>query len=78
MECKQHSELERAYLDARKQSLQAAVAGKAAAEQIEKLTRAELEALLAIVEHQLQHACRMEALRKLPASRNIGGIIGPY
>jgi hypothetical protein len=78
MECQEFDQLERAFVQTRKQWLQYVNSRNVSSEQIDTLSRAELKALLAVLDHRAEHGCHTESTRRLPASRNIGGIIGPY
>jgi hypothetical protein len=78
MECHEFDQLERAFVETRRQWLQYLDRGKVSSEQIDTLSRAELKALLAVLDHRAEHGCHTESTRRLPARRNIGGIIGPY
>ena len=78
MNCEELNKLEQAFLEARRQWLQYSQRGSAAAGEIDNLARAELKALLALVDHRAEHGCQGPTTRSLPAGRNIGGIIGPY
>jgi hypothetical protein len=80
MRCKQLQELEQAFIEIRKQWLQYVNSGRTSADEVERLSGAELRALLAIIDHRAEHGCEgpANAARQLPAKRNIGGIIGPY
>ncbi len=64
--------LEQAFVDVRQQRLQHLTKGTLTPELEDQLSRAELTAFYALLDHRAGHES------KLPASRNIGGIIGPY
>lgn len=68
--------MEASFLAARRQWLQQLQQGKITPEEADKLSRAEVHALLALLDHRIQHAISKPA--NLPAARNMGGIIAPY
>ncbi len=78
MNCEELNKLEQAFLEARRRWQQYSQRRDAAAGEIDKLSRAELEALLALVDHRAEHGCQGATDRPLPPRRNLGGIIGPY
>ncbi len=69
-------ELEQAFVNVRQQRLQHLTNGTLTPEMEDQLSRAELRALYALLDHRAEHDNQRPS--KLPASRNIGGIIGPY
>ena len=77
MECNECVALETSFLDARRQWLQRLGQGDLTPEDADQLSRAELHALLAFLEHRIQHDIDSRPAN-LPASRNMGGIIAPY
>jgi hypothetical protein len=80
MACQEFEKLEQQFVDIRRSRLQHLTSGTMTLDMEDKLSRAELQALYAVLDHRNQHDCQPTATRapKLPASRNIGGIIGPY
>jgi hypothetical protein len=78
MNCEEWNRLEQAFLEARRQWLRCCQSESAAAGEIDDLSRAELKALLALLDHRSEHGCQRPGTRGLPPGRNIGGIIGPY
>ncbi len=82
MKCKQFDDLEHSFLEARRQWLQQLSRGDVSPEETDNLSRTELKALTALLEHSAEHGCQRPANermpRKLPSTRNMGGIIGPY
>jgi hypothetical protein len=79
MECQEFSKLEQGFLAVRRQRAQKIADGKLTPDLEEQLARAELQALYSLLDHRLEHGCQSStSARKLPASRNLGGIIGPY
>jgi hypothetical protein len=77
MNCEERNKLEQAFLEARRQWLRYLQSREATAGEIDKLSRSELEALVALLDHRSEHGCQ-GATRTLPPRRNLGGIIGPY
>lgn len=76
MACQELEELERAFVNVRQQRLQHVVNGTLTPELEDQLSHTELRALYALLDHRAEHDHPRPV--KLPASRNIGGIIGPY
>ena len=76
MPCEEFERLKQSVIEVRKQRAQHIAKATLTPESEEQLSRAELEALFALLDHRLQHRCQGSA--GLPASRSIGGIIGPY
>jgi len=80
MECEELCRLEMRFVEARRRSWQSSGGEDRPADEIDDHSRAELKALLAVLDHRAEHGCQSPAgtTTKLPATRNIGGIIGPY
>lgn len=81
MECKQLQELEQVFVETRRRWLRYVSGGCVSAEEVDRLSGAELKAVLAVIDHRAEHGCEGPAdasARQLPRRRNIGGIIGPY
>ena len=81
MECKELRQLEQKFVDARRQSLQYSARENRSDNELDDLSRAELKALLALLDHRAEHSCQSPGATnatRLPPRRNIGGIIGPY
>jgi hypothetical protein len=81
MECQQLQELEQVFVETRRQWLGYVSGGRVSAEEVDRLSDAELKALLAVFDHRAEHGCEGPAeasAHRLPPRRNIGGIIGPY
>lgn len=78
MNCEEWNKLEQAFFEARRQWLKYAQSADATAGEIDNRSRAELKALLGLLEHRAEHGCQGPTARSLPPRRNIGGIIGPY
>jgi hypothetical protein len=78
MECQEYEALEQSFVDVRLKRLKHLSDETLTAAMEEELSRAELKALLHLLDHCAEHGCRGRRATKLPASRKIGGIIGPY
>ncbi len=78
MQCQEFERLEQSFVDLRHERLERVTKGTLAPEVEAQLRRAELQALVEVLDHATKHACQGRVPVKLPASRNIGGIIGPY
>ena len=76
MPCEELERLKESVIEVRKERAQHIARETLAPEVEEKLSRAELEALLALLDHRAQHRCQGSS--NLPPPRSIGGIIGPY
>ena len=82
MECEEFKRLEQSFLDVRLRRLEHVAKATLTPEVEDKLSRTELQALLALLDHRAAHGCQGGSPgadeSKLPASRSLGGIIGPY
>jgi hypothetical protein len=80
MDCKEFRDLEQSFVELRRRRFELAANGTLTAEVEEQFARAELNALYALLDHRDQHGCqrKLGSAAALPASRNMGGIIGPY
>jgi len=76
MPCEESERLEQSWIEVRKQRARHIAKAALTPELEEQLSRTELEALFALLDHRAVHRCQGSA--GLPASRRIGGIIGPY
>jgi hypothetical protein len=97
MECEEFKRLEQSFVDVRLRRLEHLANATLTLDLEDKLSRAELQALIGLLDHRAAHGCQSASRRtggsetaegmadksgvdrsKLPASRSLGGIIGPY
>ena len=78
MPCEEFEKLEQAFIDVRRQRAEHLAESTLTTAREEELSRAELRALYDLLDHRTDHGCQRGRTTRLPASRNIGGIIGPY
>ncbi len=78
MPCEEFEKLEQAFIDVRRQRAELLAKDTLTSAREEELSRAELRALYDLLDHRADHGCQRGRTTSLPASRNIGGIIGPY
>jgi len=82
MQCKEYDDLEQAFMEVRRRQLSLWRSEQLTPDLEDELSRAELEALFALLDHRAEHGCQPivagQASAKAPASRNMGGVIGPY
>ena len=78
MQCQEFERLEQSFVDLHHERLERVTKETLASEAEARLRRAELQALVEVFDHAIEHACQGRVPVKLPASRNLGGIIGPY
>jgi hypothetical protein len=78
MSCEEFDKLEEVFIDVRRQRAEHSAKSTLTPAREEELSRAELKALYDLLDHRVDHGCQRGRTTRLPASRNIGGIIGPY
>jgi hypothetical protein len=78
MPCEEFEKLEQAFIDVRRQRAEYLAKATLTPDREEELSHAELRALYDLLDHRTDHDCQRGRTTRLPASRNIGGIIGPY
>jgi hypothetical protein len=78
MPCDEFEKLEQSFIDVRRQRAEHLAKSTLTPAREEELSRAELKALYDLLDHRVDHGCQRGRTIRLPASRNIGGIIGPY
>jgi hypothetical protein len=78
MPCEEFQKLEQTFIDVRRQRAGHLAKSTLTPALEEELSRAELKALYDLLDHRADHGCQRGRTTRLPASRNIGGIIGPY